>query len=42
MLKKIYNKKLEKDLIATIAHNWDITKRAARDYLYMLKKQKTK
>lgn len=42
MFKKLHDKKQERDLIATIAHNWDITKRAARDYLYLFRKQKTK
>lgn len=36
------NKKYENTLIKTIALNWGITKRAAREYLYMFKKQKTK
>ncbi len=42
MLQKNKVKKEEKYLIDQIAHNWNISKRAAREYLYMFKKQKTK
>ena len=42
MFKKIQDKKLEKDLIATIALNWGVTKRVARECLYRFVKQNTK
>lgn len=42
MNQKKFDKQLEKSLIETFALNWGVSKRAARECLFMFRKQKTK